>query len=401
MVNPSSGPPDTATVRRPQAASPYRGAFSHRPAGYSSWVVWLFTGLVRDWKANLVALVAGWFGIPLAVMYSVLGALTGAVLGLLFGTIGAFGLEDEIPVVGEVLASSPLQVAGVMAVLGAALGLATGPLLVLLIPWVARFADDPALAAVVTVIHIVTALVISLLYVLLSVVFEPFRLQIAGARRLSRREESYLLPILHECAYRLGLTNVPRLLIDDGREANALAYTRHIVVYRGLLQALEYDRDAVAGVLSHELVHWHNADGVSRLALRGLALPLYWAYAVATWLLRLTDNTIIRFLVWMVSWPVQVTVRYLVVPVQSVGTRDAEYRADRGADLSAHRFGLRRALERFQRSFDDSRNGWDKAICASHPPTELRLERLEAPGEDHPFPPAAAERRPARAANPA
>jgi Zn-dependent protease with chaperone function len=366
------------------------GAFSHRPAGYSSWFTWLIAGVVRDWKANLIALVAGWFGVPVALLYSIFLAVIGAIVGLFAGTLGAREVAEDTPVGGEVLSGFSLQIGGGLGFLaGIALGLVAGTLIVLVLPWLAQFANDPVVAVIVVIIHVMMALTISLLYVILGVALEPFRLRLAGARRLSRREADYLLPILHQCARELGLPNVPRLMVDDGRETNALAYTRHIVIYRGLLNEFNYDRDVVAGILSHELVHWHNADGVARLTLRGLAFPIYVAYAIVTWLLRVTDNAFIRFLALLVSWPVLATVRFLVIPVQAAGARDAEYRADQGAVLAGHLASLRRALERFQRSFDSSRNGWDRAICASHPPTELRLERLERAGDDYPLPPRA------------
>ncbi|MGH3680829.1 MAG: M48 family metalloprotease, partial [Natronosporangium sp.] len=292
-----------------------------------------------------------------------------------------------------------LQIGGGLGLLaGVTIGLLAGPALVLGLPWSTRFAEDPVVTVLVLTVQLVIVLAVSLGYVVLGVALEPFRLRLAGARRLSRREAEYLLPILHDCARRLGVDNVPRLVVDDGREPNALAYTRHIVVYRGLLTEFKHDRDVVASILSHELVHWHNADGVARLTLRGIALPVYLVYAAATWLMRVGDNAFIRFLTMLVSWPVLASVRFLIVPVQSAGAREAEYRADQGAVVAGQLPGLRRALERFQRSFDSSRNGWDRAICASHPPAELRLERLEQAGEPYPLLPGAEAR---RAANPA
>jgi Zn-dependent protease with chaperone function len=376
-----------------------QGAFSHRPAGYSSWPSWLLAGVVRDWRANLVALLTGWFGVPIALLYSGFLAVLGGIGGLVAGTVGAGDVAEDTPVAGEVLAEFTLQIGGGLGLLaGGAIGLLAGPVLVLGLPWSTRFAEDPVVAVLVLTVQLLIVLVVSMGYVVLGVALEPFRLRLAGARRLSRREAEYLLPILHDCARQLRLDNIPRLLVDDGREANALAYTRHIVVYRGLLSEFRYDRDVVAAILSHELVHWHNADGVARLTLRGIALPVYLVYAAATWLTRVADNAFIRFLTLLVSWPVLASVRFLVVPVQSAGAREAEYRADQGAAITGHRPGLRRALERFQRSFDSSRNGWDRAICASHPPAELRLERLESAGESYQLPPGAEVR---HAADPA
>ncbi|BCB91509.1 hypothetical protein Psuf_088220 [Phytohabitans suffuscus] len=268
--------------------------------------------------------------------------------------------------------------------LGALSGFAGG----LLAPWLVDYMDDPVVTLVVVLLNVLLGLLVGVLYTIYGTVLEPWRLRLGGARRMSRREEEFLLPILHECGQRMGLPNLPRLLVDDGRVPNAFAYTRHIVVQRGLLLEFEYDREAVAGVLSHELAHWHNADGVAGLFVRGVALPLYIAHRAATLVLRIFDNSIVRFLAISVAWPVLVSVRYFIVPLQSMSARTAEYRADQGAVLAGHRDGLRLVLGRLRRSVDGSRNGWDEVICASHPPTELRLEALEREGVDYPLVPA-------------
>jgi Zn-dependent protease with chaperone function len=357
-------------------------AFSHRPAGYSSVTWWLVAGIVRDWRGTVAAVIAGWFGLPVAIALAVVGAVVVGLFGLLGGAGTANQALADIPVFGEVLGRFALLTGGGLgALIGIFVGLVGGGVGGLLLPWLFQYIDDPFVTVLVALLNVALGIGVGVLYTLYGVAFEPLRLRIGGARRMSRREEEFLLPILHECAERFGLPNVPRLRIDDSREPNALAYTRHIVVNRGLLSAFRYDREAVAGVLSHELVHWQNADGVARLFVRGVALPLYLAYAAATWVLRVFDNMLVRFVAIAVSWPVLISVRFFVVPMQSAGSRLAEYRADQGAVRAGHRDGIRKVLGQLQRSFDGSRNGWDEAICASHPPTELRLERLERPGE--------------------
>jgi Zn-dependent protease with chaperone function len=117
-----------------------------------------------------------------------------------------------------------------------------------------------------------------------------------------------------------------------------------------------------------------------------VALPLYLVQAGGGWLAVRARNSVLRFLVWLVFWPVFVTVQYFVVPMQAADSRKAEYRADEGSVLAGHRAGMRRVLAHFRRSFEGGRNGWVAAICASHPPNELRLERLEEPGRDYSLP---------------
>ncbi|MEV4755883.1 M48 family metalloprotease [Micromonospora sp. NPDC049559] len=370
--------------------------FTHRPGAYSSVLWWLTAGITRDWRGTIAALVAAWFGLPTAILLGLVAAASAGVVGYFGSTQLAADRLADVPVLGDVLNTLAGNVGGGLgALLGIALGIVVGGVGGLLLPWAMAYADDPVVTILVVLLQVVLAIVIGLLYVLYGVALEPWRMRLSGARRLSRREADLLLPLLHECADRLGLPNVPRLLVDDTREAQALAYTRHIVVTRGLLDEFDYDPAVISGVLSHELVHWHNADGVSRLLVRGIALPLYLPYAAATWVLRAFHNSIVRFLAVLVSWPIAAAVRFFVMPLQAAGSREAEYRADQGAVLARQRDGLRQALERFRRSFDGSRNGWDEAVCASHPPNELRLEQLEEPGRRYPLPQARRRQRPA------
>src|SRR6185437_13394945 len=76
----------------------------------------------------------------------------------------------------------------------------------------------------------------------------------------------------------------------------------------------------------------------------------------------------------------------VAAPSAAAGLRTAEYRADQAAVLAGHRQGLRRVLSRSRQTFDGARNGWEASMCASHPPNELRLERLEEPGVSYPLP---------------
>lgn len=371
----------------PTAAKPRPRVFSHRPNGYSSAAWWLIAGITRDWRAVTASVITAWFNLPLAIASAVVLAVTFGLLGAFGGTAVAADVLHKVPVFGDVLAHFALQAGGGLgALFGMFAGLVGGGLGGLAAPWFSGYLDDPVVTVLVLVLNVVFAVVVGVLYTIYGVVFEPFRLKLSGARRLSRREARLLLPMLHECAERLNLANVPKLLIDDGQGANALAYTRHIVVQQGLLTAFDYDREAICAVLSHELTHWHNADGVARLMVQGAALPVYLAYSAASWMLRSFDNLIVRFLTLSVAWPVLIAVRYFVVPMQAAGARTAEYRADQGAVRAGHLTGIRRVLEEFKGTFDGSRKGWDETICASHPPFEHRLERLERRHTDYSLP---------------
>jgi Zn-dependent protease with chaperone function len=209
---------------------------------------------------------------------------------------------------------------------------------------------------------------------------------------LSRREAEFLLPLVAECAGRLGLTSFPAVLMDDSKEVNAAAGARHLVINQGLLDTFDYDREAVCGVISHELVHWRNADALSLRFISGLALPLYAIYVFLTWLARPFRHPLLYFLFLLLTWPVVFTVQRIIAPLIALGARASEYRADQGAVAAGHRVGLRRVLGQLRGTVDGARNGWDQTVLAHHPPHELRLERIEEPGRRYPLPPTEAPR---------
>ena len=400
---PTIGPPVTGPplAGPPLAGPPFTGgpgatrptlrqrAFADRPLGYPNPLVWLRSGILRDWRGPVGALVSTWFYLPVAVYLAGVGAVVFGVGGLVVGGLGLHGLVPEqlhsAPVIGTAIDGFLSRSGGiVVGLLGLLLGAVGGFVAGLVLPW-AKTVNDPLNLAGALLGIVVSAALLGVGYTLYRVVLERWLLHVAGARRLSWRESQLLTPILRGCARDLGLPNVPRLLIDDRGDSNAYAYTRHLVVNKGLLEEFDYHTGAIAAVLSHELVHWRNGDAVTSAFVRGVALPLYLVYSAATWVMRKFPHPLIKFLIVVSFWPVLVTVKYVVMPLQAMDTRRAELRADQGAVLTGHRAGMRRVLGR-HRSFEGGRSGWDEAVCATHPPAELRLEQLEAPGKAYPLP---------------
>jgi Zn-dependent protease with chaperone function len=335
----------------------------------------------RNFRGIATALICAWFYVPFAVfaaaVFGVLGAIVGFAGGALSGT--------QIPVLGESIPAG-LQIGGMF---GLAAGLIAGGVVGFLLGMFGPFLlvqEDVAAALGVVVGQVAVGLFVGVVYTIFSVSTEATRLKIAGARRPSRREEELLMPIMHECAHRLDLPGLPRLLIDDTKAVNAYAATRHIVLNQGLLDEFNYDREVIAGVLCHELGHWNNADPVASTFVRGVALPLYIVYTIAARLLEWLRHPILQLFLWAILFPVLITVRFIIAPMQGIESRAAEYRADRVAVLGGHREGVRRFLARIRRTIDRGMTGWDETICQTHPPTELRLEALEEPGKSYPLP---------------
>ncbi|MGI5160573.1 M48 family metalloprotease [Microbispora sp. CA-102843] len=336
-------------------------------------------------------LVAAWFYVPAALAMATSAMITFGVSAYfitpLLGKQALPPLISDLPLVGDAAQNLLFRSNGAMAgLLGVILGGALGFVLGIAWVFVGPF-EESVVDGVATILgSILLGILVGLCYAAYRVIFERRILQVTGARRLSRREAAFILPLVGEATARLKLSNHPVILIDDTRDPNAFAYTRHIVINQGLLDEFAYDPEPISAVLAHELVHWRNGDPLSAVFMRGVALPLYLLQAGGGWLRAQARNSVLRFLVWLVFWPVFVTVQFFVVPMQAADSRRAEYRADEGAILAGYRIGMRRVLTRFRRSFEGGRNGWVAAVCASHPPNELRLERLEEPGRDYPLP---------------
>ncbi|MFI7436242.1 M48 family metalloprotease [Micromonospora haikouensis] len=378
MRDPNDDPQvDPATEN--EDASRLGQSFANRPLGYPNTLVWLRSGVLRDWRGVLGAFLATWFYVPVALLAAVWGGITLAVYGLVAGGTQIGDQLPEVlrdaPLVGSLLDAFLARSGGVLGgFAGFAVGFLAGFLAVLVWPWLDAF-DEPANLFTGLAGMVVAAALIGVLYTLYRVMGEPRLLVVSGARRLSRREAERLRPILYDCARALGLPNVPRLLIeDDPVLTNARAYARHVVVTTGLLD--EPDEN-IAALLSHELVHWRTGDEVTSAFVRGVALPLVLVHAVPTWLMRTFPHPATNFVVFVFFWPVLLTMKYVVLPLHSRDVRAAEYRADAGAVLAGHAQGLRDMLER-RKSFESGRSGWDEAVCATHPASELRLDRLEA-----------------------
>jgi Zn-dependent protease with chaperone function len=129
----------------------------------------------------------------------------------------------------------------------------------------------------------------------------------------------------------------------------------------------------------------------------GTALPLFLLYELATKMINAARWRPLQFVLRFLLWSVLVTVKYFVIPIQASTWRTEEYRADQGALLAGYGPGLRRVLERLRDGFETGRSGWEQAICATHPPAELRLQQLEEQGEEYVL---FAERRPRRSHRP-
>src|SRR5207248_4911105 len=183
----------------------------------------------------------------------------------------------------------------------------------------------------------------------------------------------------------MNLDGLPRFAMDDSAMPGAWSHMRTIVLSTGLLQTL--DDGELRGVLSHELHHWRTGDAVG--------LHLVWACA---WPIALTANVglflagagrksrrgaLLVLAGWAIAWPAWVILRFLIVPVVASTQRRYEYMADAAAGQLRYGAQLSTALRKLS-TFESGRTGWERAMKATHPHTELRIEALQPPRPDDP-----------------
>jgi len=347
-----------------------------RPARYRSTAQWLEHGADRQSPAVIGALVAAWTAMPFALWLAVGGLAIGAFAGIVGGS--EIGLAKTLHI--------EQGIGVIAAIYGAVIGTLAGFLVIY-----AYFVQNPAQLAGALISG---ALVGSLILVLRHHI-EPFLMRLRGYREPSRRERVRLYPLLAETGERMGLTVVPALWISDAQKPGAWAHMRSIVLTRGLLgdydasekpPTPELDSFALSAILAHELHHWDAGDVVGLAAVSSCFWPVVLIVNAISWLRERAEW--LAIVCWLFFWPAWVATKLVVVPLVSRRSRDQEYEADaRAASLGDdYRLGLRRALDELA-AWERPRTGWEDVLAATHPPIELRLERLEAPRQPEPPPP--------------
>jgi Zn-dependent protease with chaperone function len=364
-----------------------------RPTRFASERDWFADAAQRQLRAIVGALVAAWTGLPLALWTAVAGMFFGAIVGLLGisvvgGILGPFG---------SVLGNEGAGLLG--AAVGAVVGIFAGFLLIYFLLITHPFQLVGAL---------LSGALVSAIVLFVMVRAEPRLMRLRGYREPSRREQMRLDPLLADAGSRMGLRIVPALWISDAPKPGAWAHMRAIVVTRGLLG--DYDASesppkpdlddlALSAILAHELHHWNAGDVVAAAMVSACFYPFVLIVNAIAWVRERAEW--VGLLLWVLLWPVWVASRFVVVPLMAHASRQAEYEADAlAASLGDdYRLGLRRALDELA-VWERPRTGWDDVLAATHPPIELRMERLEAQPEPLPRAPddKRAWRRPRQAA---
>jgi hypothetical protein len=78
----------------------------------------------------------------------------------------------------------------------------------------------------------------------------------------------------------------------------------------------------------------------------------------------------------IIAWPAWIITTLIIAPVLSGSQKKYEYEADAAAAAIGLAAPLASAL-RTMGAFETGRTGWERAITATHPPIELRVEALQ------------------------
>lgn len=96
---------------------------------------------------------------------------------------------------------------------------------------------------------------------------------------------------------------------------------------------------------------------------------------------RSSGRTLLGLIGWFIAWPAWVITRLILVPLVASRQRGYEYQADAAAAEIGYATALSSALRKMG-AFEGGRSGWEQAMSATHPPTQLRLEALQSPRPD-------------------
>jgi Zn-dependent protease with chaperone function len=338
-----------AAVRGPGG----RTVWSALWAGFRTYRAALAVGLVVGWTACVAAeAFAAFFAVEsaLATFFAVTEALAASIVPGVYGS----GVGGSITIVS--------------ALAGGLVG-SVGAFLVLVV-------DTILLEPQQVVAELITGTIIALVITMAIYRVEPWMLERFGYRRMAWDERERLTPLITDAATALGIDHaaLPSIVIVDTVDTRAWATMRAVVLTRGLIEVL--DDEELAGILAHEFAHWQAGHPVGERLLWAAALPLVLAQAVAQWFSGWRSG-LVRVVAWLVFWPVNLTIRFVIAPLHGRYSRAYEYDADAAAAAAGvlYREGLRRALTKLS-IIEAPRSGWEAALIRSHPPTALRVERL-------------------------
>jgi Zn-dependent protease with chaperone function len=239
------------------------------------------------------------------------------------------------------------------------------------------------------IVAIASGAIVATIITITMATFERLGLRLRGYRRLSRDEVRRVAPLVQEIADGMDLDGLPRFAISDMVIPNAWTHMRTIVITSGLLQML--DDAELRAVLAHELKHWRCGDAVGLHIVWAASWPLAVTFNVGMLIAGRRQATVVApsakfrgflsLIGWAIAWPAWVILKVIIAPTVAAFQRRYEYEADAAAAQLGDAAAMMSALRKMS-AFEGGRSGWEDVMAATHPPTELRVEKLQAPKPD-------------------
>lgn len=169
--------------------------------------------------------------------------------------------------------------------------------------------------------------------------------------------ERELVDMVHRIARDAGMTKMPEVGIYQSREVNAFATgpskrSSLVAISTGLLE--EMDRDAVEGIIGHEVAHIVNGDMVTMTLLQGVVNTfVVFLSRIAAWAAsRFVKEDVAPLVHFIAVIVFQIVFSILGSLVVFAYSRHREFHADRGGAILAGKDKMIHALQSLQRYKD-------------------------------------------------
>ena len=206
-----------------------------------------------------------------------------------------------------------------------------------------------------------------------------------------------ILDMVYDYCRQAGLEKMPQVGIYESPDMNAFATgpTRSrslVAVSTGLLNAMS--ENEVRGVIAHEVSHIANGDMVTMTLIQGLvnAFALFLSRIIAFVISQFVHEKVSHLVFRLTTLVLDILLTILGSIVVFYFSRQREFRADSGAAKLAGRDSMISALRKLQATYELARQekhtslatmkisgktGGLMALFASHPPLEIRIQRLQ------------------------
>ncbi len=178
--------------------------------------------------------------------------------------------------------------------------------------------------------------------------------QVLDPRKNLSSGERELVEMVHRIAHDAGMTVMPEVGIYESKEVNAFATgpskRRSLVaVSTGLLETM--DRDAVEGIIGHEVAHIVNGDMVTMTLLQGVVNTfVVFLSRIAAWAAsRFVKEDVAPLVHFIAVIVFQIVFSILGSLVVFAYSRHREFHADRGGAILAGKDKMIHALQSLQR----------------------------------------------------